>query len=66
MNQEQCALAVHQTIQTVKKHIGGESTIGMVMGAAVGEVMLSGGTKEQAIKFCEDAWEAFENARKGA
>lgn len=63
MNDEQAATAVYQTIQTAKKHVGAEKCIGMVMGAVIGEVMLSGGTREQLVKLCEDTWLAFEKAR---
>lgn len=63
MNEEQAATAVYQTIQTVKKHIGSEKTVGMVLGAIIGETMMAGGTKEDLLRVCGQSWDALQKMK---
>jgi len=64
MTEEQCATAVYETTQAIKRAIGPERAVGMVLGCVIGEVMLSGGTKEQLDKLVTDSWNQFQAAQK--
>jgi len=65
MNEEQAATAVFGMLQGVKRAIGREKAIGMVLGAVIGELVLTGGTKEQLDALCTEAWYAFQKAVDG-
>lgn len=66
MNEEQAATAIYGCVQSVKNAIGKEKAVGMIMGCIIGEVMLSGGSKEELVKLVDDSWTQFKAAQEAA
>lgn len=62
MNEEQAATAMFETLQAIKRSLGREKAIGMTLGAVIGELLLTGGTKDQLDKLCTESWEQFAKA----
>jgi len=68
MNETEAVAAVFGTAEAVKKAVGREKTIGLFLGCAIGEVLLSGADREEFLKLANGVWDEFvaqQNQAKG-
>lgn len=65
MTDQDAAKRVFDIVQDIKAGLGTEKAVGVIMGAVVGEFMLSGGTKEQVHAYVDSAWDQFQKAKSG-
>lgn len=66
MTEDQATLAVYSCAQSIKNALGKEKAIGLFMGCIIGEVMLSGGTKQDLDNLTGKFWVQFEEAQRAA
>lgn len=66
MTEAEAAIAIIQTVKASKEALGREQTMGMLLGFVMGEIQLSGGTKEDLDKLVNETWSAFLSAQRTA
>lgn len=66
MTEEQAVMVVYGCAESVKRAIGQEKTVGLFIGCAIGEILLTGGSREDLDKFIDQAWAEFIREQKEA
>lgn len=59
MTEAESVIAVFECAQAVKKHIGVNQAVGLFLGAAIGEYVLEGKTKEEFLTMVGNTWDEF-------
>jgi hypothetical protein len=59
VTEAEAATAIIQTVRAAKATLGKEQTMGMLLGFVMGEIQLSGGTKEDLDRLINETWQAF-------